>query len=139
MNVQLSIKEIMTVNIETVQQNDKMRKALEIFSQNSFHHLPVLSAGGKLSGILSREDVYRFAYHVQKEKTVELIEISEIMTPNPMALDIDDSIGLAADVFLANKFHAIPVTDGDDLVGIVTSHDLLEYAYGGKIIHPEGR
>lgn len=58
MNVQLSIKEIMTVNIETVQQNDKMRKALEIFSQNSFHHLPVLAAGGKLAGILSREDVY---------------------------------------------------------------------------------
>jgi len=28
MNVQLSIKEIMTVNVETVQQNDKMRKAL---------------------------------------------------------------------------------------------------------------
>lgn len=82
MNVQLSIKEIMTVNIETVQQNDKMRKALEIFSQNSFHQLRVLSAGGKLSGILIREDVYRFAYHVQKEKTVELIEISEIMTSN---------------------------------------------------------
>lgn len=127
MNVQLSIKEIMTVNIETVQQNDKI------------YHLPVLAAGSKLAGILSREDVYRFAYHVQKEKAVELIEISEIMTPNPMSLDIDDSIRLAADVFLANKFHAIPVTDGDELLGIVTSHDLLEYAYGGKIIHPEGR
>jgi CBS domain-containing protein len=134
MNVQIPIKEIMTVNLETIQLNDKLPKAIEIFSENSFHHLPVLGQGSKLAGIVSREDVYRYAFQHKNEKSIELIDISEVMTPNPLALDIDDTIGLAADIFLSNKFHALPVTNGEELAGIITSHDLLDYAFGGNVI-----
>jgi acetoin utilization protein AcuB len=135
MNVQLSIKEIMTTGLYTVQQHDKLRKAIEIFAENTFHHLPVLGVGGNIVGILSREDIFRFAFQRKQDKSVELCEISDVMTPNPMVLDVDDSVGLAADVFLANKFHAVPVTNGEELVGIITSHDLLDYAYSDKIVH----
>jgi predicted transcriptional regulator len=50
-----------------------------------------------------------------------------------MQLDPDDTVGLAADIFLVNRFHALPVVDGVDLVGIVTSHDLIALAYGSPV------
>ena len=46
-----------------------------------------------------------------------------------MQLEPDDTIGLAADIFLANKFHALPVVEDERLVGIVTTHDLLKYSF----------
>ena len=53
----------------------------------------------------------------------------EIMTTNPMVLDPDDSIGLAADIFLANKFHALPIVEQTELLGIITVHDLLAHCF----------
>ena len=57
------------------------------------------------------------------------IYASDIMSSAPLHIESEDSIGLAADIFLANKIHSLPVIDDGELVGIVTSHDLLLYAY----------
>ena len=46
-----------------------------------------------------------------------------------MTIEQDDNLGLAADIILANRFHALPVVDGVDLVGIITSHDLIRCFY----------
>ena len=51
------------------------------------------------------------------------------MTEFPMHLDPEDSIGLAADTFLANKFHALPIVEDQVLVGLITTHDLLKYSF----------
>ncbi len=46
-----------------------------------------------------------------------------------MVLEPEDTVGLAADIFLANKFHALPIVEDDVLTGILTIHDLLAYSY----------
>ena len=53
----------------------------------------------------------------------------DIMTANPLSIESADTIGLAADIFRANALHALPVVDDGELVGIVTTHDLLTYAF----------
>jgi acetoin utilization protein AcuB len=53
----------------------------------------------------------------------------DIMSREPLKIESADTIGLAADIFRANALHALPVVDDGELVGIVTSHDLLNYAY----------
>ena len=37
-----------------------------------------------------------------------------------------DFIRTALEVFLVNRFHAIPVVDNDELVGIVTTFDIIK-------------
>ena len=51
------------------------------------------------------------------------------MTKYPVSLDMEDTVGLAADIFMANKFHALPVVENNQLVGIVTTHDILLFAF----------
>jgi acetoin utilization protein AcuB len=53
----------------------------------------------------------------------------DIMSTNPLSLEPEDTIGLAADIFKANALHALPVVDEGELVGIVTTHDLLTFAF----------
>jgi acetoin utilization protein AcuB len=55
------------------------------------------------------------------------------MTKYPLQLSPDDTVGLAADIFLANKFHALPIVDDGQLVGIVTAHDLLSYSFSSPV------
>jgi CBS domain-containing protein len=111
----------MTKNLVAVQEDDYLTKAEEIFMEFSFHHILVMK-GGNLSGIVSSTDLVKAYRHNGTP-----LKIKDIMTKSPLTLQADDSIGLAADIFLANKLHALPIMENNDLVGMVTSHDLLKY------------
>lgn len=140
MNPDTPISHIMTTDLVTVESDTRLHKIRQIFEQYKFHHLPVLEYG-KLVGIISKSDFYRLhfasnhkASNGQNEADVHRETARDLMTQFPMHLDSDDTIGLAADIFLANRFHALPVVDGGELVGIVTSHDLISYAFGYPVL-----
>ena len=127
----------MTAELVTVRKGDTVHKVREIFNENDFHHIPVLDKGENLAGIISKEDFYRLSYILSLQTTGKTYsELSyqhllaeDIMTEYPMCLDPDDTIGLAADIFLANKLHALPIIEDGRLLGIVTTHDLLKYSF----------
>ncbi len=136
MDPNISIKKLMTTNLVTVQENDTIEFIREIYRNNGFHHLPVLSKNRKLKGIISKADLLKVnkIYSIKDlEDTVQGIHTpailaKDIMTKYPLTLDPEDSIGLAADIFLANQFHALPVVEDGELLGIITVHDLLAYS-----------
>lgn len=131
----------MTAELVTVSPETTAREVKELFDKNNFHHLPVVAPGNKLEGIISRKDVARVAYVLSlqtsgktySEKEYKRLTASDLMTRYPLSLDPDDTIGLAADIFLANKFHALPIIDDDELIGLVTTHDLLQYSFNSNV------
>lgn len=141
MNPNVPISSIMTRNMVTVRADDNARKIREIFKTHSFHHIPVTDSGEKLIGIISKEDFFRIAYLLSLDsagrtyanKVYEHLPAEQFMTKYPVQLDPDDSIGLAADIFLANKFHALPIVEDGVLIGLVTSHDLLQYSFESPV------
>jgi CBS domain-containing protein len=44
-------------------------------------------------------------------------------------LEPQDKIGSAAELFLENLFHAVPIVKDDELQGIVTSFDIIKYTF----------
>ena len=57
--------------------------------------------------------------------------VKEVMSKQVATLGPEDTLELAAGFFRENMFHALPVVDEDNmLIGIVTTYDLLNYAYG---------
>ena len=48
------------------------------------------------------------------------------MTTGLAKLSPEERINVALEVFMANRFHAIPVVDDGDLVGIVTTFDIMK-------------
>ena len=140
MIIQASIAEVMTTKPLCVQPNDLMTVADKLFADNNFHHLPVVDEEEVLVGIISKVECYclRDSLSIlkpgkQKEVNDRLLSallVKDVMQKNPMVLHADDSIVDAALIFNENKFHALPIVDEDGrLLGIVTTHDLIRYAY----------
>ncbi len=137
MNSERNIREIMTTDLVTVRPDVVAIEIYELFKKYDFHHLPVVENGEVLVGIISKEDFFRVSYLLShqttgktwSEKHYQTLQAKDFMTTYPMTLDPEDTIGLAADIFLSNKFHALPVIEDQQLVGIVTTHDLLRFSF----------
>ena len=137
MNPEIAIKEIMTTNVVCVSPNTPFKEIKAIFEKNSFHHIPVTNPGGSIAGMISKEDwlvslkntIEQTAGRVWTEKYYDALTAKDIMVVNPMVLDPDDSVGLAADIFMANKFHSLPIVEDNQVLGILTMYDLMNYAY----------
>jgi acetoin utilization protein AcuB len=136
------VSDIMTRYLVTVTPNTTLDKVNELFSQQVFHHLPVVEQE-RLVGIISRSDLDRVsrcidlfqskANTLYNEKLYKSLLAEEIMTPNATVIAPDDSIGYAAVLFAQNKYHALPVVDGEKLVGLITTFDMIDFAFNGKI------
>jgi acetoin utilization protein AcuB len=141
MNPNISISKIMTADTISVKTTDSLPVVEKIFKQFRIHHLPVIDKDHFVVGIISKTDLLSFLKQLSLNSSGKLYSkftadnstAEEIMTPEPMVVDPDDTIGLAADIFLANTIHALPVVEDNKLVGIITTHDLLKYAFAEAV------
>ena len=140
MDPNMLLSEIMTTMPVTIDASTALPEISRVFEEHTFHHLPVLDQGN-LVGIISRQDFLRFEHALSVDWSGRMsvpgsfqdFLARDFMTEYPLSLAPDDTIGLAADIFLSNKFHAVPVVEDELLVGIVTSHDLIAYAYASPV------
>lgn len=116
---------IMSRNVITAAPNDTLSVARSIFLKNKVHHLPIVN-GTKLVGILTTYDLFKV---VGPNKDYDQIYIKDVMTTHIATLEPDDKIGSAAELFLMNLFHAVPIVQDGDLKGIVTSFDVIKYEF----------
>lgn len=132
MDTSIIVEKIMSDEVISLHLNDTLRLVDKTFDKHNFHHIPICDVDRKVVGIISKEDIMRLI-SVRKEFTEKefgSIKTKDFMSTNVVTIRPDDTIGLAADIFMTNHFHAIPVTEEDKLIGIITTHDLIKYAYG---------
>jgi CBS domain-containing protein len=72
--------------------------------------------------MVSKSDFLKLADPATAEPTV-----ATIMTSKLAKLEPDDTLRTAAHLFALNRFHALPVLEGDKLVGIITTLDLIKF------------
>jgi len=126
-NLNEPVWQIATTKVVTLQTTTPIKKIKELFTLNNFHHLPVVDAGGLLKGIISTADLMKIEklLHLNHLKN-RTITAKIIMTEYPFFLNPDDTIMEAIELFLENRFHALPLVEDGVLKGIVTTHDILE-------------
>lgn len=130
-----SIRHIMTTTLQTINVTTPLSTVGKIFSESSFHHLPVVS-GTKFIGVLSYLDLMRVSFPnavgVDANQPVyEVLDhttsVEAVMTKDVTTLSSDRTIRDAAEILAGGKFHSLPIVDDGELVGMVTSGDLLKY------------
>jgi acetoin utilization protein AcuB len=118
----------MTRDPKTVSPDDPLSKAAGILREHRFHHLPVVE-GGRLVGILSDTDLRNASFAAAPREGGEGQPgdrpVREAMRTQVWSVTPEDSVEDALLILTREKFGALPVLEGDRLVGIITRADLL--------------
>jgi len=140
MNVLAPVKTIMSSKLITVNPKDKLTAVKEIFEQNKIHHIPVVRYK-EIVGMISKSDFMHFLYGFQRNEEdrfvndarLRVYNVEDIMTTGLAKLNADDRINVALEIFMENRFHAIPVVEEGDLVGMLTTFDIIKAVAGEEI------
>lgn len=119
------VESIMMKDLVTLGPESTLTHVSEIFKTKKIHHIPIVDEG-KLVGLVTTYDMWR--KNVRHEDYAN-IAVKEIMSKKLIKLEPEDKIGTAAELFLDNRFHALPVVNGEYLVGLVTTFDILRYEF----------
>jgi CBS domain-containing protein len=144
----LKAKDIMTRKILSVTPDTEIVKAAEILLKNRINGLPVIDDSGKLVGVLCQSDLVAQQKSIpipsvftlleslvpltsmkRLDKEVEKIAaltVKQAMTPNPVTVGPETDIEDVAKLMVDQKYHTLPVMEGDKVVGIVGKEDVLK-------------
>lgn len=120
------ISSIMTKDVITATPKTTLGEAKQILFAKRIHHLPVVE-NDKLVGIITSYDLGKLEDDFSK---IQDKSIEPFMTTKIARLEPSDKIGSAAEVFLENMFHGLPIVDENDVLkGIITTHDVLMFLF----------
>jgi CBS domain-containing protein len=127
------VSHIMTKDVYTVNESDKLQDAVAIIRKHKIRHLPVVN-GKNVSGIISRTDINRLTFGAlfdnqegADEAILDVLSIQQVMTSKPKTVSSDISIREVAEIFAKEEYHSLPVVDNGELKGIVTTTDVIAY------------
>lgn len=128
------VSKIMSTDLVTLNSKDDLTTAEELFKLHQIRHIPIVQ-GEEIIGMLSHTDLMKVSY----AETIEAYEtevdivlnsiftIEQVMTKNVVTVQVSDTIREVAEILASREFHALPVVENDELVGIVTTTDLIQY------------
>jgi acetoin utilization protein AcuB len=104
----------------TIQRTARLQEALDLMKKHSIRHLPVVD-DGQLVGFITESDIRQFFF----PSMVEDIPVHQVMVLNPITINANASIEMAARLIHDYKIGGLPVLDKKKLVGVITASDLL--------------
>jgi len=124
----------MTQHVITLNKKDTLETAEKLFKKHHIRHIPVVS-GKAIIGMLSYTDLLRISFADSAYEDDEYIDsvvynmfnIEQVMVKKIVCVSPSNSIKEVAEILAHSEFHALPVVDGNTLIGIVTTTDLINY------------
>ncbi|TDQ79973.1 CBS domain-containing protein [Sphingobacterium yanglingense] len=132
MKQRVPVSEIMTRELVTLTPKDSLYDAEKLFKKHNIRHLPIVE-DKKLVGVVSYSDLLKISYaDVTEENDIEAVvydmyTIPQLMAKSPVIVGPDATIKEVTEILSGVTFHSIPVVKDEELVGIVTTTDLLKY------------
>lgn len=141
MNPLAPVSTIMNRDLHIVLPDDHISHVKEIFDRKRIQHIPVVRHG-RVVGIINKQSFKGFyeglSSHVENklmsQSLLRLHTADEIMNKKVFTLEIHDRISLALEMLRDNIFTALPVVEGEKLVGIVTSLDIVKHLAKSKVM-----
>ena len=148
------VEELMATDVVTTTPHATLKEIDELFNLNSISGAPVVD-DGVLVGVISQSDVIRVLYDEQISasevsqyfmspfpismpavsalnlETAKIADrmvntkVQDVMTPIPVTVAPDHNVRDAAQRMIDARVHRVLVTQNDELVGILSSLDLV--------------
>lgn len=156
MKRKVTAKDIMSTDVLTIEEHLSVAEATDFFYGNMITGAPVVDGEGRMKGVLSLWDIARtavqreagYARHsirpseyyledwelpIQDEEfdgfqleVDEELEVKDVMTSEVLSVDEATPVAELAQIMLSGRIHRLIITKENELVGIVTTSDLLK-------------
>lgn len=124
------VSHIMSKNVITISSTDSLLDIEQIFRSYHLRHAPVCE-DGEVIGMISIIDLRRRVSALDDEnmssRDATKLHASEIMAIDPVTVQSHQTVREIASIFSDNEFHAIPVLENDNLVGIISTTDIIRF------------
>jgi CBS domain-containing protein len=126
----LTVGDVMTRDPVTLGPEDSLSRAMEVMRRHSIRRVPVV-LGGRLVGLLAQGDLNRAQPSIldsspeEFQRVVDETTVSRIMISSPITTTESAPLEQAVRTLHSTKFGALPVVQGDTVVGILTDADLI--------------
>jgi len=124
-----TVGQFMSTDLFTVSPDDLIDLAASVMDWRHIRHVPVEDQEGRLVGLITHRGLLRMMIN----NADKLTTVREIMIPDPVTVAPSTSSLEAMEIMRTNRVGCLPVVEGDQLVGIITSYDFLEAT--AKLFH----
>ena len=119
----------MTPTPITVGPDDTVMDAYKLMKLHHIRRLPVLDRK-ELVGVITITDVRGVTpmgalYILEQNVLVAQTKIARVMTPSPITISQEESVGEAARLMMKHKISGLPVMKDEKLVGVISEADLF--------------
>jgi len=125
------VRDIMTTDLTTLSEDEVLLDATLILARGGFRHIPILN-DKKLVGIVTDKDVKHYTPSIlsgippeEYNRLMATTPLSKIMTRNPITIESGKTVYEAAQILYDHRIGCLPVVEGGELKGIITSTDML--------------
>lgn len=149
----LTARDIMTSDPVTIGPEAGVTDAAKVMSERNVGALPVIS-NGRLIGIVTEGDLIMQDVKLEFPTYLQLLDgfimyppaharfehelkkavaatVEDVMSPDPVTVTTATSLEDVATLLAERDVSRLPVLDGDQLVGIVSKHDIVRAIAGG--------
>ncbi len=134
MKQKVPVSSIMTKNVVKLNITDDLTKAEMLFKKHHIRHIPVVK-DNTIVGMLSFTDLLRISFVDAVDDDDDVVDVTvynmftveQVMAKKLTSVSPDTTIKEVAEILASREFHALPVVEGNLLVGIVTTTDLIKY------------
>ncbi|TXD51022.1 MULTISPECIES: CBS domain-containing protein [unclassified Polaribacter] len=133
MKKRIHISEIMSQNLITLNITNTIEDAKKIFEENAIRHIPIVDHK-EIVGMLSYSDLLKVGYADASDDNENIdfsiydwFTIKQVMAKNLYLVPSNSTVKEVGALLADKEFHALPVVDDGELVGIVTTTDFIRF------------
>ena len=124
----VSVKEIMTKILLSVEADTVVREAIQVMSEKKVGSV-LINKGNDIIGILEESDIVKNI--LAKDLNLYKVKVEAVMSI-PFVIDEERTDNDASTMMCQNKVRHLVVSDGKKIVGILSMADLIRPVYAGK-------
>ena len=120
----MKINSIIKQSFHTINVNDPIDKALDMMDKFDINGMPVVNDKDALVGMVVKADIYRFMIHPGHYVSCP---VEWVMSKSVIQAQSNEDLSNVAKRLIKNHIIAMPVVENDNIVGVISIEDLLDY------------
>ena len=133
----MRVAELMQTEVQTVPPDAVLNEVAVTLADYHISGLPVVDGSGRLIGVISTTDIVtaeeETTDQASRDALFERTLVRDLMTPRPLTISPEAEVRDAALQMLQADVHRLFVTEGERLVGVISTTDIMRAVAAGRL------